>query len=167
MDPAEHYAYGVFKPVGHMVVSFPDAASADRGHAALRAQGTAATDILRYTAVQMLTQCDADIARASPAAAIGQELNLVKANRELAALGFHFLVVRVRSDDHARRAADALLARGAERAQRYGHFIIEEMITRAADLPQVKESPDSGLDPQTPSGEEKERAQLRPPESMP
>ena len=58
-------------------------------------------------------------------------------------------------------------AQGAERAQLYGRFIIEEMITHAADMPQVKESPDSGLDPQTPSGEEKERAQLRPPESTP
>ena len=115
----------------------------------------------------MLAQCDEDIARASPAASVGQELNLVKANRELAAQGFHFIVVRVDNDDVARQAADALHARGAERAQLYGRFIIEEMITRAADLPQVKESPDTGLDPQTPSGEEKERAQMRPPESTP
>ncbi|MEG1770130.1 MAG: hypothetical protein RR311_16775 [Comamonas sp.] len=167
MDPAEHRAYGVFKPVGHMVVSFPDAASADNGHAALTAQGTAAADIHRYTAAQMLAQCDEDIARASPAASVGQELNLVKANRELAVHGFHFIVVRVDDDDIARQAADALKAQGAERAQLYGRFIIEEMITRAADMPQVKESPDSGLDPQTPSGQEKERAQMRPPESTP
>ena len=165
MDPAEHRAYGVFKPVGHMVVSFPDAASADRGHEALIAQGTQAADIHRFSAQQMLAQCDADIARASPAASIGQELNLVKANRELAAQGYHWIVLRVENDDHARAAADTLQGQGAERAQLYGRLIIEEMITRAADLPQVKESPDSGLDPQTPSGEEKERAQLRPPEA--
>jgi len=167
MDPTEHRAYGVFKPIGHMVVSFPDAASADDGQAALTALGTAPPDIHRYSAAQMLAQCDEDIARASPAASVGQELNLVKANRELAAQGFHFIVVRVDNDDVARRAADALHAQGAERAQLYGRFIIEEMITRAADLPQVKESPDTGLDPQTPSGEEKERAQMRPPESTP
>ncbi|MEG2629880.1 MAG: hypothetical protein RSB42_03365 [Comamonas sp.] len=167
MDPTEHRAYGVFKPIGHMVVSFPDAASADEGQAALAALGTTAADIHRYSAAQMLAQCDEDIARASPAASVGQELNLVKANRELAAQGFHFLVVRVDNDDAAREAADALHAQGAERAQLYGRFIIEEMITRAADLPQVKESPDTGLDPQTPSGEEKERAQMRPPESTP
>lgn len=167
MDPAEHRAYGVFKPIGHMVVSFPDSASADNGHAALTAQGTAAADIHRYSAAQMLAQCDEDIARASPAASVGQELNLVKANRELAAQGFHFLVVRVDNDDIARRAAAALQAQGAERAQLYGRFIIEEMITRAADMPQTKESPDTGLDPQTPSGEEKERAQLRPAEPKP
>lgn len=164
MDPAEHRAYGVFKPVGHMVVSFPDAASASKGNQALMALGYERADIHPYTAQQMLTQCDEDIARASPAASIGQELNLVKAYRELAERGFHWLVVRVADDDQARQAADALHAQGAERAQLYGRFIIEEMITRSADLPQVKESPDSGLDPQTPTGQEKERAHMRPSE---
>lgn len=166
MDPADHRAYGVFKPVGHMVVSFPDAASATNGHDALTALGFERADIHRYTAEQMVTQCDEDIARASPAAAIGQELNLVKAYRELAERGFHWLVVRVDDDDRARQAADALHAQGAERAQLYGRFIIEEMIERAADLPQVKESPDTGLDPQTPSGQEKERAHMRPSEDL-
>lgn len=164
MDPADHRAYGVFKPVGHMVVSFPDAASASKGQEALAALGFERADIHPYTAAQMVKQCDEDIARASPAASIGQELNLVKAYRELAERGFHWLVVKVDDDDRARAAADALQAQGAERAQLYGRFIIEEMITRPADLHQVKESPDTGLDPQTPSGQEKERAHMRPSE---
>jgi len=164
MDPSDHRAYGVFKPVGHMVVSFPDAASAAKGKEALSTLGFERADIHAYTAEQMVAQCDEDIARASPVASIGQELNLVKAYRELAERGFHWLVVRVEDDDKARSAADALHAEGAERAQLYGRFIIEEMITRSADLPQVKESPDTGLDPQTPSGQEKERAHMRPAE---
>lgn len=165
MDPSDHRAYGVFKPVGHMVVSFPDEASAAKGNEALAALGYERADIHRYTPEQMVAQCDADIARASPLAGVGQELNLVKAYRELAERGFHWLVLREDDDERARRAADALHAEGAERAQLYGRFIIEEMITRSADMPQVKESPDSGLDPQTPSGQEKERAHMRPPES--
>ena len=148
-----------------MVVSFPDEASAAKGNEALTALGYERADIHRYTPEQMVAQCDADIARASPLAGVGQELNLVKAYRELAERGFHWLVLREDDDDRARRAADALHAEGAERAQLYGRFIIEEMITRSADMPQVKESPDSGLDPQTPSGQEKERAHMRPAES--
>lgn len=165
MDPSDHRAYGVFKPVGHMVVSFPDAATVGKGQEALAALGYERADIHRYTPEQMVAQCDADIARASPLAGVGQELNLVKAYRELAERGFHWLVLREDDDDRARRAADALHAQGAERAQLYGRFIIEEMITRSADMPQVKESPDTGLDPQTPSGQEKERAHMRPPEA--
>lgn len=162
MDPADHRAYGVFKPVGHMVVSFPDADSAGKGKEALTALGFERADVHSFTPEQMVAQCDADIARASPVASIGQELNLVKAYRELAERGFHWLVVRAENEDRARRAAEALQAAGAERAQHYGRFIIEEMITRDSDVRQVKESPDSGLDPQTPSGQEKERAHMRP-----
>ena len=98
----------------------------------------------------MLAQIDEDLRQASPVAAVGQELNLVKAHQALAERGYHWLVVRVDNDEAARTAADALKAAGAERAQLYGRFIIEELIEHAADLPQVSESPDRGLDAQTP-----------------
>ena len=42
----------------------------------------------------MLAQIDEDMSRASPLAAIGQELNLVKAHRALAERGYHWLVVK-------------------------------------------------------------------------
>lgn len=162
MDSSPARAYGVFKPVGHMVVSFPTAAQADDGMAALQALNLPEQDVRRYTDREMLAQIDQDLRQASPAAAVGQELNLVKAHQALAERGYHWLVVRVDSDEAARNAADALKAAGAERAQLYGRFIIEELIEHAADLPQVSESPDRGLDAQTPSGREAERAQIRP-----
>ena len=110
----------------------------------------------------MLAQAEADIARASPAASIGQDLNLVKAHRALAMLGYHFLVVRADDDEQATRIAAIGQAQGAERAQHYGHFIVEELIEHASDTRQVVESPDRGLDASTPSGLEGERAHLRP-----
>lgn len=162
MDSSPPRAYGVFKPVGHMVVSFPTAAQADDGVAALQALDLPAQDIQRYSDREMLAQIDEDLRQASPVAAVGQELNLVKAHQALAERGYHWLVVRVDNDEAARTAADALKAAGAERAQLYGRFIIEELIEHAADLPQVSESPDRGLDAQTPSGHEGERAEIRP-----
>ncbi len=51
---------------------------------------------------------------------------------------------------------------GAERAQLYGHFIIEELINHAGASAQVAESPDRKLDSGTPSGREEERDELRP-----
>src|SRR2546427_1965977 len=45
MDSSPPRAYGVFKPVGHMVVSFPTAAQADDGVAALQALELPAQDI--------------------------------------------------------------------------------------------------------------------------
>ncbi len=158
-DSADH-SFGVFKPVDHVVMSFPDAAHTDAAEQALRASG--ATVARRFSDREMLEQIDRDLAQASPLASIGQELNLVKAHQALARLGYHWLVVHAESDTQAHEAASIGRAHGAERAQWYGNFVIEELIQRPTDLPDVAESPDRGLDAQTPSGEEGERAAIRP-----
>jgi hypothetical protein len=155
-------SFGVFKPVGHVVISFPSQPQAEDARSALAADGLSGDAVTPYTAGQMLAQIDEDLANASPLANLGQEINLIKAHRALAERGYHWLVVRVEDDEMGRRVADRALAFGAERAQLYGRFIIEELIEHTTDTPQVAESPDRGLDPQTPSGEEAERAALRP-----
>lgn len=159
MEREESVSFGVFKPVGHVVISFPGRREADEAAAALAAMGVADADVHRYTDQEMLAQIDEDMARASPLAAIGQELNLVKAHRALAERGYHWLVVKA-DDELAQRAADTVKPLGAERAQLYGSFIIEELIEHSTDLTQVGESPDRRLDAQTPSGDEGERADM-------
>ncbi|RZL31714.1 MAG: hypothetical protein EOP35_21465 [Rubrivivax sp.] len=149
-------SFGVFKPVGHVVISLPDAEAADRAALAITGLGLAEDATHRYTDRDMLRQIDEDVAKASPISAIGQEMNLILAHRVLAARGYHWLVVRVANDEQALQVAKAAEAEGAERAQHYGHFIIEELIERRGDEPQVAESPDRGLDAQTPSGKESE-----------
>ena len=145
-QPKPQRSFGVFKPVGHVVISFPDAASAGRADTALQALSLAAGAVRRCTDREMLSQIDADIANASPVAAIGQEMNLVLAHRALAERGYHWLIVHAASDAQAREIAAVARAHGAERAQHYGHFIIEELIERPSGMPQVAESPDRGLD---------------------
>lgn len=154
MPQPEHTSFGVFKPVGHVVISLPTAEAADAATADLAGLGLTGGAVRRYTDREMLRQIDADIAHASPIAAIGQEMNLVLAHRTLAERGYHWLVVAVGNDAQARQVARAVQARGAARAQHYGHFVIEELIERPGQLPQVAESPDRGLDAQTPSGME-------------
>ncbi len=163
MNPAEHTSFGVFKPVGHTVISFPSADQAAEARAALVRLGLADGAILRYTDREMLSHIDRDIQAASPLASIGQEMNLVLAHKALAEAGYHWLVVHTPDDELARQVAACVKPLGAERAQLYGHFIIEELITHADAPPQVAESPDRKLDAATPSGREEERAELRPP----
>ena len=155
-------SHGVFKPVGHVVMSFPSAEDQRAAAQALEAAGVTSNDITPYSADEMTRQVKTDLERATALASMGQELNLVKAQGELAALGYHFLVVQVQGDESARRVADTVRPFNAERAQHYGNFIIEELIEHVDDEPQVAESPDRGLDAQTPSGLEAERAQRRP-----
>jgi hypothetical protein len=151
-------SHGVFKPVGHVVISFPTAHDQAQATQALQTLGLGTDEITPYSADEMSAQVETDLQRATGLASLGQELNLVKAQGELAALGYHFLVVQTGDDEMARRVADAVRPFNAERAQHYGKFVIEELIEHADDEPQVAESPDRGLDAQTPSGHEAERA---------
>ena len=154
-------SFGVSKPVGHVVISFPSAEHADAAAQALSqafGQTLGEDAVRRYTDRQMLQQIDVDLANASPWAAMGQELNLVRARRELAAKGYHFLIVHAPDDEQAAQVAEIARGHGAERAQSYGRFIIEELIEPPGELTQVGESPDRGLDAQTPSGIEGDAA---------
>ena len=52
-----------------------------------------ATTVRRLTDREMLSQIEQDLQKASSLAAVGQELNLIKAHRALAERGYHWLVV--------------------------------------------------------------------------
>ncbi len=157
----EPRSFGVFKPVGHVVISFPTAAQADQAALAMADLNLAPGSVRHYTDQQMLRQIDQDIAHASPLASIGQEMNLVLAHRVLAEKGYHWLLVFAANDEQAVQIAALARDHGAERAQHYGHFIIEELIDRPGNVAQVSESPDRGLDAQTPSGQEAEAGELK------
>lgn len=142
-------SFGVFKPVDHTVVTFADPAALESAAAALLTQGFLAEALTRYSPAQMLAQTASDLQTASPLASMGQELNLVKAYRDLAQEGCSFLVVHAPDDEQNVTLVTVARAAGAQAAQRYGSFIIEEMIASAEDEVQTSESPDKGLDLKT------------------
>lgn len=149
-----HEAYGVFKPVGHVIVALPSEPDAKGAAAALLRDGFDAADVVAYSPDQMRRQADIDIEQAGVLAGIGQELNLVKSHRELAIKGHSFLVVKAPDDDRAQRVADIARRFNATRAQSYGRLVIEELIEPGTGENQVAESPDRGLDAQTQTGRE-------------
>jgi hypothetical protein len=145
-------AYGVFKPVGHVLASFPTERDARSAVDALKQAGFA--DVAFYPPDEVRERAERDIANAGVLASIGQELNLVKQQRDLAEQGHPFVSVLAPEDDAARRAADIVARYNADRAQKFGRLIIEELIEPGSGQRQAKESPDTGLDPQTRSGHE-------------
>lgn len=162
MDSKSHpETLGVFAPVGHVIVSFPTQQDMGAAADALREAGVADEHITRYTSDQMREQVDRDLAKASPLANLGQEINLARAHGELADQGYSFLVVKAKEEAEWTRVADIARRFHAERAQRYGNFIIEELIEPSGEEQQTFESPDRGLDAQTRSGEEKDNAAHR------
>lgn len=155
MKPGEHpTAFGVFKPIGHVVAAFPAGTPLDAVEAALAAAGIVGQDVQRLSPEQMKVQADTDIAQASPLASIGQELNLVKAQRELALLGHSFLVIKTDDDEQVDSVEGIARSFSASRAQHYGRWLVTELVEVGATDQQVNESPDRGLDAQTPSGTE-------------
>ena len=151
-DSNSQTAYGVFKPVGHVLASFPTERDARSAVEALKQAGF--PSVAFYPASEVLERAERDIRNSGVLANIGQELNLVKQQRDLAEEGHPFVSVLAPEDDAARRAADIVARYNADRAQKFGRLIIEELIEPGTGQRQAKESPDTGLDPQTRSGNE-------------
>lgn len=137
-------SFGVFKPVGHVVLTVRTAGDLQATEAALSEQGFAASDMVRYTPAEMIAQVNAEVEKASPLAALGQDLNLIKAHRELAQTGCSFLVVHAPEQAHVDKVNAVAHRLKAVAAQRYGRFVTEELIEDNGN--QTNESPDTGLD---------------------
>jgi hypothetical protein len=150
-------SFGVFNPVGHVVLALPRGADLAALRAALAEAGRPETH--HFLPGEMLAQADDDIANASPLAAFGQELNIAKAHRELALQGHSFMVVEAANEAQIQRVAEIANAHRVTRAQHYGRWLIEELVPVGTHDQQTTETPDRGLDAQTASG--MERAPLR------
>jgi len=138
--------FGVFKPVGHIVMAFHNEDDLHTAEDSLTHHGFSRHDIVSYTPEEMLAQTEHDIHQASPLASIGQDMNLIKAHRAFAQAGCSFLIVKAADEQHIQDAAEVARQTHAAAAQRYGRLIVEELISSPRNLNQVFESPDRGLD---------------------
>ena len=161
MKREEMLSFGVFKPVGHVLISLPDEPRARAALAAIVDTGVDPGQVHYFSDAEMLEGADTDLARAGLGAGLGQDLNLIRAHRELARIGYHWLVVRAHDRAEATRIAEVAETHDAARAQYYGRVIVEEMVRPRTDAGQRNESPELGLDSETPSRQEVERAASR------
>ncbi len=139
-------SFGVFKPTGHTVIAFDTEDKAIEAQKALLQRGFDGDAIVHYTPQEMQAQVASDLHTASPIAAVGQELNLVRAHGELADAGCHFLVVHTPDNQQVQTVSEIIQTMGARAAQRYGAFIVEDLKGTPKGETQSFESPDRGLD---------------------
>jgi hypothetical protein len=125
-------SFGIFKPVGWIVIALRTEEDLRSMHTTLQANGFGPEALVEYSPQEMLAQIDSELPNAGALAEFGQELKIVKAHRVLAENGCSFLVVRAVDDAWAQRVADQVQRLGAPTAQRYGHLIIEELTERSA-----------------------------------
>jgi hypothetical protein len=138
-------SFGIFKPVGWIVITLRTAPELDALAQTLADHGFAPDALVRYTPAEMLAQIDSELPNASPLAEFGQEIRIVKAHRVLAQNGCSFLVVHAPDDQSVAQVAAAVRDCGAPTAQRYGRLIIEELTERSAS--EVPFASSTGLGP--------------------
>ena len=119
---------GVFKPVGHTVITYRSAADVELAAAAMATEGVASTDLTRYSGPEMAALAQAQELAASPLASFGYEVDMVKANRVHAQEGCSFLVVKDADEAQRQRVAVVAQSSHAVSAQHYGRFMIEELL---------------------------------------
>lgn len=119
--------FGVFKPVGHTVITFRSTEDMETAVSALHEQRFADSALVRYTPDEMKTQVDTELRNASSLASFGYELDLIKIHRMHAQEGCSFLVVQAPDDAQAECVAAVARATKALSAQHYGTFMIEEL----------------------------------------
>ena len=129
LTKADHpTSFGAFKPAGHVVVAFPDAAHASAAVTALRAAGFAAENILQYTASEEKNEMDRMLADVSGIAEFGYEADLMGKYQKLAADGASWLIVYAPDDDAAQRVAAVVKGHAAIVAEQYNRLSVEDLL---------------------------------------
>ena len=129
MTKADHpQSFGTFKPVGHVVVAFPDDDRAALAVRALRDRGFEPDDILEYTAAEEDDEMDRMLQHASDFAGFGYEVTLMRRYQKLAREGASWLIVYAPDSERTARVADAVRPHGALLAEKYNSLVIEDLI---------------------------------------
>lgn len=121
-------SFGVFKPVGHVMMGLPTQASLSALVAALSEAGWPISALRQFSPVESAAELRAMIDKAGVLASFGYEITLLPRYLSLTEKGYRWLLVK--ADDTERATAAAELARtcGATLAIYYRTLIVEELI---------------------------------------
>lgn len=121
-------SFGVFKPVGWLMVGLPTPADAEALARALQGAGWAEAQVLHFTPSETLPELEAMADNAGALAGFGYEITLLRRYVALTREGFRWLLVKVDGTDAAAAAAHLAGASGATLAVHYRLLAVEELI---------------------------------------
>ncbi len=121
-------SFGVFKPVGWLMLGFPTQAQADTLIPALLGAGWASETVLHFKPRESVTELQALVDKAGGMAGFGYEITLLRRYLALAQQGHCWLLVKVKSVENAADAAERARACGATLAVHYRTLTVEELI---------------------------------------
>lgn len=121
-------SFGVFKPVGWLMVGLPTQALAEGLVEALHAAGWPGGEVLHFTPRESLAELEAMVENAGSMAGFGYEITLLRRYVDLAKIGYRWVLAKVDGVDHAAAAAEIARGCGATLAAHYRLLTIEELI---------------------------------------
>ncbi len=121
-------SFGVFKPVGWVMVGLPTQAQADELALALGGKGSPSTAVLQFTPRETEAEMQAMADDAGPLAGFGYEITLLRRYVALTHQGYRWLLVKVDGVEQAAIAAGIAKTCGATLAVHYRALAVEDLI---------------------------------------
>lgn len=125
-------SFGVFKPVGWLMVGLPTQALTDGLLAALQTGPQAHTwpseEVLHFAPSETLEELESMVENAGVLAGFGYEITLLRRYVSLTKEGFRWLLVKVSGVEQAQAAADIARSCGATLAVHYRLLTVEELL---------------------------------------
>jgi hypothetical protein len=121
-------SFGVFKPVGHVMIGLPTQAQADALVTALHGAGWASASVLHFSPSEGVPELKTMVHSAGAAAGFGYEITLLRRYLALAQEGYRWLLVKVDDGEHAAAASQFARACGATVAVYYRTLTVEDLI---------------------------------------
>jgi hypothetical protein len=121
-------SFGVFKPVGCVMVGLPGAAQADDAVRAFHHAGWPSASLQRFAPHESINQLEAMVDSAGGMAGFGYEITLLRQYLALSRQGVRWLLVKVDGVEHAATAAEVARRCGAILAVHYRLLTIDELI---------------------------------------
>jgi hypothetical protein len=121
-------SFGVFKPVGHVMIGLPSQDQTDALVSALQGAGWASHEVRQFTPRESVAEMEEMVDNAGAMAGFGYEITLLRRYLKLAREGQLWLLVKVEDTDEAAQAAELARERGATLAVHYRLLTVEELI---------------------------------------
>jgi hypothetical protein len=120
-------SFGVFAPVGYLVIAFPGEAEAAKAREALLTGGYEEDEVLRFSSQQVISDIENTRADISILAYMGAERGHQKQHLEQARQGAAFLVVHAPTEPETTRVMNVARRFGSRLAHKYNRLTVEAL----------------------------------------
>ena len=121
-------SFGVFKPVGYVMMGLPTQRQSDALAGALQGAGWQGSAVLHFAPSETTAELEAMVDSASALAGFGYEITLLRRYLALAKNDYRWLLVKVDDGEHAAAATEVARGHGATLAIYYRTLTVEELL---------------------------------------